>query len=64
MTKWNRTGKNKNEKSLRNQGISTGNRPISHLAKQNSKREKFRRERDPIKPSCKTKCIDKWQKPS
>ena len=30
----------------------------------NAKWEKFRRERDPIKPSSKTKCIDKWQKPS
>ena len=30
----------------------------------NAKWEKLRRERDPIKPSGKTKCIDNWQKPS
>ena len=30
----------------------------------NAKWEKFRREGDPIIPSGKTKCIDKWQKPS
>ena len=30
----------------------------------NAKWEKFRRERDPIIPSSKTKCIDNWQKPS
>ena len=30
----------------------------------NAKWEKFRRERDQIKPSGKTKCIDNWQKPS